>query len=445
MKSIVFFMLFTVGILTVADANQTVTLPEAVRQGLRNNNLLKAEQFTVQAASAGQAVAASRYLPRLIFEEAFSASNSPTRTFMMKLDQGRFTSNDFIVNNLNNPGTETDFRTAIALEQTIYDPSVGFGVKIAAKEREARESSLELRREQVALEVIASYVMTQKAKAQLTVAEKGLAGAREHLRLAKVRVGAGTGLKSDELRARTFLAEMEEQEIRTRNTLEIARLRLGKTMGSPLGETVDISGEFRPVAVSASREELSRLALENRSDLRELARQNEKAELGVGLAKSAYYPTLHAGAAFQLNDRSVPFGSDNNSWYAGATLRWELFDGMRRSREREKAGALHSATAEMMEQYRKEVAFQVAESWLRRDEATKRVEVARTAVADAEEGLRLVGKRFEGALATIVELLDVQTAVNRARAAVIDTDADLVLATAQLAYSAGILRTEVAP
>ena len=165
----------------------------------------------------------------------------------------------------------------------------------------------------------------------------------------------------------------------------------------------------------------------------------------MGLARSAYYPTLHAGAAFQLNDRSVPFGSDNNSWYAGASLRWELFDGMRRSREREKAGALQSASAEMMEQYRKEVAFQVAESWLRRDEAAKRVEVARASVADAEEGLRLVQKRFEGALSTIVELLDAQTSANRARATLVDTEADFALATAQLAYSAGMLRKEVAP
>ena len=445
MKSFAYLALFIVSTVPPVFADQVVTLPDAVRQGLRNNNLLKAEQYTVQAATAGQDAAASRYFPRLIFEEAFSASNSPTRTFMMKLDQGRFNSSDFIISNLNNPGTETDFRTAIALEQTIYDPSVGYGVKIAAKEREARESSLELRREQVALEVVASYVMVQKSRAQLDVAEKGLASAREHLRLARVRVGAGTGLKSDELRARSFLAEMEEQDIRARNTLEIARLRLGKAMGAPSGESFDSDGEFRLAAVSASREELSRLALENRADLRELERQNEKAELGVGLARSAYYPTLHAGAAFQLNDRSVPFGTDNNSWYAGASLRWELFDGMRRSREREKAGALQSASAEMMEQYRKEVAFQVTESWLRRDEAAKRVEVARASVADAEEGLRLVQKRFEGALSTIVELLDAQTSANRARATLVDTEADFALATAQLSYSAGMLRKEVAP
>ena len=426
-------------------AQGVTTLPEAVRQALHNSNLLKVEQFTLQAATAGQDAAKSRYFPRLTFEEVFAASNSPTRTFMMKLDQGRFTTNDFLISNLNNPGAETDFRTAVILEQTLYDPSVGYGVKIATKEREEREHSRELRVEQVVLEVVTAYVAVQKARAQLGVAEKALAGAREHLRLAGVRVRVGTGLKSDELRARAFLAEMEEQEIHTRNGLEIARLRLGKAMGAPAGESYDISGEVQPLPAAASLEELKRLALENRPDLKGLERRREQAELGVGLARSAWYPTLHAGAAFQLNDRAVPFGSDNNSWYAGASLRWEIFDGMRRTREQEKAGALQAGAAELVAQYKKEIAFQIAESGLRRDEAAKRVDVALAAVADAEEGLRLVQKRFEGSLASVVELLDAQTTVNRARATVVDTAADLVLASAQLVSSAGILRKEVAP
>ncbi len=445
MKCICCFLIIGALTGTPVLAAQGVTLPEAVRQALRNSNLLKAEQFALQAATAGQDAAKSRYLPRVTLEGSFAASNSPTRTFMMKLDQGRFTSSDFLINNLNNPGTGTDFRTAVTLEQTLYDRSVGFEVNIAAKAREERETVQQFRREEVTLEVVSSYVTVGRSKAQLGVAEKGVIGAREHLRLAGVRVGAGTGLKSDELRARTFMAEMEEQEIRSRNSLEIARLRLGKAMGAPAGAAVDISGEIKPLAMAASREELLRLALEHRADLRSVEQQHERAELGVGLARSAWYPTLHAGGAVQINDRTVPFGADNNSWYAGAALRWELFDGMRRSREEQKAGALQAGAAEMLEQYKKEVAFQVAESRLRRDEAAKRVEVARCAVGDAEEGLRLVQKRFEGALATIVELLDAQTSVNRARASVIETDADLVMASAQLAYSAGMLHKEIAP
>ena len=72
MKNIVISVFLVFASAIPAFADQAVTLPEAVRQGLRNNNLLKAEQFAVQAATAEQSVATSRYFPRILFEEAFS-------------------------------------------------------------------------------------------------------------------------------------------------------------------------------------------------------------------------------------------------------------------------------------------------------------------------------------------------------------------------------------
>jgi outer membrane protein TolC len=89
------------------------------------------------------------------------------------------------------------------------------------------------------------------------------------------------------------------------------------------------------------------------------------------------------------------------------------------------------------------VAYQVRESLLRLDEAEKRRNVARASLADAEESVRLVTKRFANSLATLVDVLDVQSAVNRARAAVVDTDSGYALATARVWYSAGIFLQEV--
>jgi outer membrane protein TolC len=89
------------------------------------------------------------------------------------------------------------------------------------------------------------------------------------------------------------------------------------------------------------------------------------------------------------------------------------------------------------------VAFQVRESLLRLDEAEKRLAVARSAQNDAEESARLVTKRFANSLATLVDVLDAQSAVNRARASVVDNDAGYALATARVWYSAGIFLQEV--
>ena len=67
-------------------AVQRMTVKEAVKTALAQNHLIKAAGYTAEAARQGIAVATSRYFPGVYFEEAFAASNAPTQTFMMKLD-----------------------------------------------------------------------------------------------------------------------------------------------------------------------------------------------------------------------------------------------------------------------------------------------------------------------------------------------------------------------
>ncbi|HEY6874060.1 MAG TPA: TolC family protein [Geobacteraceae bacterium] len=420
-----------------------VTLREAIKLALERNHLLKSAAFQRSAAARDISISRSRYFPRVRFDETLSASNSPTNVFMMKLNEGRFSPDDFMIDRLNHPAHYNDFQTAFTIEQPLFDVSIGRGAELSEKEDAAQGFILERRRQDVGFGVYQACLGVQKAKSFLGVAEQAAADAREHERLARVRNEAGMGLKSDELRARTFLAEMEQQLISAQNALVLARLRLAQVTGGEPGESLEVSEEIRAPQNVPGSEELSRLALENRQDLQEAAAIVEKADAGVRLARGSYLPTVYASAAYQMNDRDIPFGRDNDSWQAGVNLRWELFDGMRRSNEAGKARALRSSAAEYLENYRREVLLQVTESGLNRAEAAKRLEVARHAVRDAEEGVRLVGKRFEGSLATMVELLDAETALTRSRALVVESESDLALATARLYQAAGIFLKEV--
>jgi outer membrane protein TolC len=118
---------------------------------------------------------------------------------------------------------------------------------------------------------------------------------------------------------------------------------------------------------------------------------------------------------------------------------------MRRSHEKGKAEALRSSAAESLENYRKEVAMQVEESKLRCEEAAKRREVALNAVQYAEEAVRLISRRYENSLERYVDLLDAQTALNRARAQFISNESDYALATARLYSTTGTFLKEVLP
>jgi outer membrane protein len=427
----------------VQAEDRALSLKEAIRLALARNNLIKAAEYEKTAAQHGVSVSRSRYFPRIFLDESFAASNSPTRVFMMKLDEGRFTQNDFLINNLNQPSSTADFRTAFTLEQPLLDLNIGYGTEIAETEAAEKDLALERRGEEVGFTVFASYVEVQKARAILDTAKKAVRDAEEHRRLAKVRNEAGTGLKSDELRAGTFLAEMEQQEITAKNNVLLAGMRLALATGGQAGETLGIRGTISGMTFDVSSEDIATIAFRNRKDLQETEKEVKKAEVGVKMAGSAFLPTVYANATYQMNDRDIPFGRDNDGWIVGANLRWELFDAMRRFDERARSRALRNSAREYLEQQKKEIALQVRESLLRRDEAAKRLEVARASYADAEEGLRLITKRYTNSLATLVEVLDAQTALNRARVNVVENETGYALATARIWHAAGIFLKEV--
>jgi len=408
---------------------------------LAENHLLKAAEFEKSATDAGVAGGRARYFPRLVLEEGAAYTNSPTRAFMMRLDEGRFS----LGGDLNNPDNSGDFRTSLTIEQPLFDLKVSNGLSMAKKEQERGELTLQQRREDVAFSTVAAYLEVQRSAVQLNIAATAVSDAREHQRLAEVRSSAGVGLRSDELRARTFVAEMEQQLITAGNKREIARLRLARIVGLGPGERLDVSGEFRAPGQVLNRTEMLGQGVTGRADLKGLEKGVEQAGLGVEAAQNAYLPTVYALAGYQMNDRDVPFGRDNDSWLVGATLRWELFDGGGRASGKERALALQSAAGEYLHEQRTEAGLQVAESYLRREEIGKRLEVARHAVLEAEEALRLVKKRYENSISLLVELLDVQTVLNRARGEVAELEAEHALAWARLHHVSGTLLKEIAP
>jgi outer membrane protein TolC len=184
-------------------------------------------------------------------------------------------------------------------------------------------------------------------------------------------------------------------------------------------------------------------ALLNRVEIKQSQVDLEKSDASYRLARSEYLPTVGAFASYQLNAKDTPFTSDNDAWTAGVSLKWNIFDGFRHYSERQRAVYGQSAAREMLESTTKDVRYQLKESYIRRDEAGKRLEVARNAVQDAEETVRLLMKRYENSLATMAELLDAQTALNQTRANLAETEAGYALAGGRVYYMTGTFVKEM--
>lgn len=443
-RILIIYAVLLLSVTTVEAETVKLSLKDAINLALENNNLIKAAHFSSQAAQQGIAIAGSRYLPAIAFEEAFVASNSPSSAFMMKLDESRFNPSDFAnPDSVNHPSTRHDFKTAVSIQQALFVPSLAPLKEMAVKDAYKSKLELDAMRQSIAFQVFYTYLEVQKGDAHRTAADKAVYDARENMRIATVRTANGVGLRSDELRSRTHLSSVEQQQITARNNLTLARMKFALLIGLPVDGAYEISGFSEQIAVPVMNDQVISNALLNRVEIRQSQTDLEKSGAALTLAKAGYLPTVGAFASYQLNGKDAPFSSDNDAWTAGVSLKWSVFDGFRSDSERKRALSGQSAAREMLESSTKEVTYQLQESYLRRSEADKRLEVVRHSVADAEETVRLLSKRYENSLATMVELLDAQTALNQARANLIESEAGFALAGGRVYLMTGTFVKEM--
>jgi outer membrane protein TolC len=420
-----------------------LSLQEAISKGLKQNNMVRAAGFQADAARSGATAASLHFLPSISVEESWSRSNVPVNTFMMKLNQGRFSNQDFDAAKLNNPSPVGDFKTSVTVEQPLLVPTAWAAKKVAQYGADQQEAGSELTKQQTAFQIFHLYLDTLKAHAYLLAAEKALEEARESKRQAEVRTAAGMGLKSDELRARTHLAAMEQQKISADNNLTLTRMQLALATGGQPGDQVDVMKDLQLKLPVKDLKTLLSLAQQERRDLLASERGRDQAEAMLLQAQSGFLPNLGAIGSWQMDDHSTPFGRDHDAWMVGVSLRWNIFDGFRTVQGHRQARSAHAAANERLEQARKDASLQVHEAWLRRIEAEKRQEVARSALEAAEEAVRLISKRFDNALASMLDLLDARTALNQSRANMVESEANLKLAMGRLYHAAGIFLKEV--
>jgi outer membrane protein len=418
---------------------KTLTLKQSIQMALQNNYELRAAKSALSAHNEDIGIARSAFLPKLTFEERATRTNNPPLSFMMKLNQQRFSENDFIVDSLNNPQPINDYQTTFSIEQPIFSMKSFMGLSIAKNEFTAKSSDYRRTKEDTVFKVVQAYLRAHTAREYLAVAQKSIEDVREHLRIAEVRYKNDLGLYSDLLRARTSLAEAEQILVSSEKEYDVAKKWLGLLLAS--SEPIEITDEnlsFTPSTLDYYKE----ISL-TRNDLAAMKTRYETARKNIKAAESAYFPYIGVGGSYQMNDHRKLFGSEGDSWQVAAFLRWELFDGTNREYERSKAQYQAAEVKEHVNSLREFISFKVHEAYLSVEEAKKNVDLARAALKSAEEGKRLVTSRYENSLSPMVDLLDVQSNLNHTRAAVVARENAYKLAVINLGYESGAIMKDL--
>jgi outer membrane protein TolC len=244
---------------------------------------------------------------------------------------------------------------------------------------------------------------------------------------------------SDALAARVRLARLREEAISAANQVALARAALNEAMGVNLDEARPVTGSLALGPARYPRVEgLDAAAREQRPDYRQAALEEKRLEKEILKAKAAFVPTLAAQGNYEINNHHFA-AEGQDSWTVGMVLSWNLFNGGADRARVQEAVAQHRRAAALRERLGNGIALEVRDAFLALQSARDRVTVARDAVSQAEESLRIVQDRYDSGLTTIVELLDSETAVSAARLALTRNLFDAMVNEARLELGLGTL------
>lgn len=422
-----------------AEEGKLLSLYDAVNKALENNPRTKAAFFQAEAVRSRITQTRSGLLPRIYLNETFSRTNNPMWAFGTKLNQENITVSDFDPARLNNPGGINNFITSVTFDWTLFDGGeTWIGFRQAKLENEAAALALERTREEVIGQTATAYFGLILAKEHLDLIRHLLDTAKAHSNMARSRFENGQTVKSDFLRAQVRVSELEQELFSAESNLLIARETLCSVMGlSPCGS---FQTSTKPDAQAVTQEQVDKMvgtALANRKDLKQLLFRESIAEEEVNKSLAGHLPSLHLMGNYDVNSESFSGTADN--YMVGAVMRLNLFSGKQISGKTKEARALLEKIRAVKRELELGINLQVRQAYYQAESSSKRIKVARESVIEAEENLRIIRKRYENGLLTIVSLMDAESAIMQARTNHLKALHDWNISTIQLQLAAGII------
>ena len=297
-----------------------LTLEEAVRMALVNNERALAADARLSAAEARVARARSFFMPSL--NAAGTYTRRPDEVTRIINDQR------LVVQSFN------ALSGAATLNLTLFDSRSIPGLRQVRSDKNAEQAASAESKRQLAFEVSQAFLATLGVEQVLEASRRRFEFARQNLEAAGARYDAGLVSVNDVTRAELEFATAEMGVTQIKGRTETTYLELGYLLddsGIP-GRTL-VSPEFLIEAAgvdSVPAGELIAEAQGRRLDLDAL-RWRAKAQRDLLMEPILrWLPSLNLSSQYRYTNEAGLSGK-TTTWNAGLTLNWAIFDGFARN------------------------------------------------------------------------------------------------------------------
>lgn len=406
------FIVLLAGAGAASAAGAQLTLGDAIRQADRAAYGNRAAAANSDAQAAQRLLPLKGILPSVRVEAGYVRTTDPIGVFGATLRQRTITTANFDPQRLNHPGAIGNYLGGIVLEQPIFNADAWTGRRAASRAADASRTAEEWTRLSTRVDVVRAYYGAVLASERARTLESAANAAHAHVAQAEAMVRQGLVTKSDALLASVRAGEIDMQLAEARGGAATARQQLAVLLG---GDGLEHSATPIVPAVLPSSERIFALTAgdtadvqpRQRADVQAASRGLDAARADALRAASAWLPRVNSFARYDWNSADRLYAGDRN-WTVGVMASWNIFAGASDVADVQATRGRVAAAQAQAEGARAHARVEIEQSRIALTVALARLTIAERAATQSAEAHRIVGRKYEGGLATVAELLDAQ-------------------------------------
>jgi outer membrane protein len=393
---------------------------------LENNNQVRSSREQVNQARQDVRIATSPLLPQVNAEGRYIKEKE---TDSSASGQGAIFGDFF--------GSQPDEygQLTLSASQHLYQGGKRWSQRQASQLSLQGERKRHFRQLQsILFNVATRYYEVLLANQNIVIAENQITRTKRQLERAQQRLEVGLVNKTAVLRAEVQVARAREQLERAKNQRAVAMENLRLEMGvDEIPNTLKEIPEEKLEEIS--REEFRQRGLDNRRDLQQLAKGRQAAGQRLESEQGDFWPELSLQGTYNRADEAIYTGSERDDWRVSLVASYDLFTGFRDMAEVSKARRNEAQLGADYQRLRRSISAEIRSVYLDLKTQEKVIESLKEEVDSATANYEQIVAQFNEGLASSVDVVDAQTALN---------EAERRLSLAYYNYQLNLLRLELA-
>jgi outer membrane protein len=408
---------------------KTIGLEEAIDLAFRNQPRLRVYQARVEEAQGRGQAAFAPFLPRVnLLMQEFFAHNPDGPLSAVAVPAPEFG---------DAPGYMNYALAELLMQWTLWDFGRTYG-RYQQAELNIDIAQLQATRtaQTVVYDVSATYYRVLQAQAARKVAQEAVRLAESVLNISRKSLKAGL-LESDQvLRSEVQLAQARRTLVLAERAERVAVAALNQAIGLNVSSPTEVIDRTEEPPFGLSLAECLQRAVDSRREFQIARRSIEVAQEGVRVNRAEFAPRIFVQGALAGEDgHKVRHGATES---ATINIAWGVLEGGQRLGDLRTAGASVRAAVAQAQVVCDTIAFEVNEAFQDIGAARQSIDLARPAVSQARENLRLVTRKYENGDATPTDIVDAETSLTRAAQDLYTAQYGYLTALARIDYAMGV-------